>query len=137
MRLLKGKGIREEEIAIGFLDETSPQLTANTVRVWSFGEPEIVKNTEKMKSNTIGFYAICGEDVVEFLEKSRASYVAKFLEEIKEENRGYKAIIVVLDNFPSHRAKTVKKRAEELGIYLVYLPPYSPNLNPIEFLGGV
>jgi L-fucose isomerase-like protein len=40
------------------------------------------------------------------------------LEEIKEENRGYKAIIVMLDNFPSHRAETVKKRAEELGIYL-------------------
>jgi hypothetical protein len=33
MRLLKERGIKEEEIAIGFLDETSPQLTANTVRV--------------------------------------------------------------------------------------------------------
>jgi putative transposase len=26
------------------------------------------------------------------------------------------------------------REAEELGTYLVYLPPYSPDLNPIEFL---
>jgi hypothetical protein len=57
MRLLKERGLKEEEIAIGFLDETSPQLTANTVRVWSFGKPEILKNTERIRSNTIGFYA--------------------------------------------------------------------------------
>jgi hypothetical protein len=57
MRLLKKRGVKEEEIAIGFLDETSSQLTANTVRVWSFGKPEILKNTERIRSNTIGFYA--------------------------------------------------------------------------------
>ncbi len=27
----------------------------------------------------------------------------------------------------------VKQRAEELDIHFVYLPPYSPDLNPIEF----
>lgn len=46
MRLLKEKGVKEEEIAIGFIDESSPQLTSNTVRVWSFGDVEIFKNTE-------------------------------------------------------------------------------------------
>jgi transposase len=134
MRLLKEKGLKEEDVAAGFLDEASPQLTANTVRVWSFGKPEIVKNTERIRSNTIGFYAIRGESLSGFLERSRAPNIAKFLEKIKEQNRGYKAIIVVLDNFPSHRANVVKKRAEELGIYLVYLPSYSPDLNPIECL---
>jgi len=134
MRLLKEKGVREEEVAVGFLDETSPQLTANTVRVWSFGKPEMIKNTDRIKSNTIGFYAVKGESVSGFLEKSRAPNIAKFLEEIKEQNREYKAIIVVLDNFPSRRAEIVRKRAEEVGIYLIYLPPYSPDLNPIEFL---
>jgi hypothetical protein len=37
------------------------QLTANTVRVWSFGKVRILKNTAKMKANTIGFYAIRGK----------------------------------------------------------------------------
>jgi transposase len=30
-------------------------------------------------------------------------------------------------------AKAVKIRAEELDIHFIYLPPYSPDLNPIEF----
>jgi transposase len=87
-----------------------------------------------MKSNTTLFYAIKGESVSGFLEKNTASHIAKFLEKIKECNSAYKAIIVVLDNFSAHRAKALRKKAEELGIYLLYLPPYSPELNPIEFL---
>ena len=33
--LLKEKGLKIEDIAIGFVDETSPQNTANTVRAWT------------------------------------------------------------------------------------------------------
>ncbi len=28
----------------------------------------------------------------------------------------------------------MKDTAKELGVYLVYLPPYSPDLNPIEYI---
>ena len=41
---------------------------------------------------------------------------------------------MILDNFASHRSLTVRKKADELNIRLVFLPPYSPDLNPIEFL---
>ena len=132
--LLKEKGIKEEDIAIGFIDETSPQNTANTVRVWSFDKPRIIKNTTKFKTNTIGFYAIKGESVKAFLDNSKASSIAKFLEEIREANKSYKAIVAVIDNFPAHKSKLVKQKAAELDIYLVYLPPYSPQLNPIEYI---
>ena len=47
MGLLKEKDLKEKEIAIGFLDESSPQLTANTVRVWSFGKANISALFEK------------------------------------------------------------------------------------------
>ena len=40
--------------------------------------------------------------------------------------------IIILDNFRTHHAKKVKKEAEKLNISLVYLPPYSSDLNPIE-----
>ena len=132
--LLKEKGIKPEEIAIGFIDEASPQNTANTVRVWSFGKVVIDKNTTRFKTNTIGFYAIRGKSIKDFLINSKAESIAGFLEKIREENASYRAIIVVIDNFSSHRSKIVKEKAEELGIYLVYLPPYSPDLNPIEFI---
>ena len=42
------------------------------------------------------------------------------------------AISVVLDNVPYQHARIVKEIATLLGVELVYLPPYSPNLNLIE-----
>lgn len=132
--LLEEKNIKKEEIAIGFIDETSPQNTSNTVRVWSFGKPKCIKNTTKFKTNTIGFYAIKGESVKDFMVDSKKESVASFLEEIRKANQKYKAIVVVLDNFRSHTSKLVKDKAKELGIYLVFLPRYSPDLNPIEYI---
>jgi transposase len=43
-------------------------------------------------------------------------------------------IVVIWDNAPCHIAKVVQAHAEELGIELVALPGYSPDLNPIERL---
>jgi transposase len=132
--LLKEKGVSEEEIAIGFLDETRPQNTANTVRVWSFEKVRAIKNTTKFDANTIGFYAIIGNSVKDFIPDSKAVSIAHFLENIKSANNDYKATIIVIDNFASHRSVLVKEKAKELGLYLVFLPPYSPDLNPIEFI---
>jgi transposase len=41
---------------------------------------------------------------------------------------------VISDNTPCYIAKVVQAQAEELGIELVALPGYSPDLNPIERL---
>lgn len=43
-------------------------------------------------------------------------------------------ITIVLDNARYQRCKLVIEKAEELGIELLFLPPYSPNLNLIERL---
>ena len=40
--------------------------------------------------------------------------------------------IVVLDNLTSHRVKGVAEAIRKVGAEVVYLPPYSPRLNPIE-----
>ena len=40
--------------------------------------------------------------------------------------------IVVLDNLSAHKGGRVREIVEGLGCELVYLPPYSPDLNPIE-----
>ncbi|WP_296331935.1 transposase [Reyranella sp.] len=40
--------------------------------------------------------------------------------------------IVVLDNLGSHKAKTLRPMLEAVGARLWYLPPYPPDLNPIE-----
>ena len=40
--------------------------------------------------------------------------------------------IVVLDNLGSHKGKAVRSAVERAGAELRFLPPYSPDLNPIE-----
>ena len=40
--------------------------------------------------------------------------------------------IVILDNLSSHKVTGVREMVEARGATLVYLPPYSPDLNPIE-----
>jgi transposase len=40
--------------------------------------------------------------------------------------------VVVLDNLQPHKAKGVREMIEAAGAKLLYLPPYSPDFNPIE-----
>jgi transposase len=40
--------------------------------------------------------------------------------------------IVVIDNLPAHKVEGVRAAIEASGAKLLYLPPYSPDLNPIE-----
>ena len=39
-----------------------------------------------------------------------------------------------MDNLSSHKVAGVRKAIEDTGATLLYLPPYSPDLNPIEML---
>jgi len=118
---------------IGFLDETSPQTSANTQRLWSFGKPTICKNTTKIKTNAFGFYALNGISAIDFEPNSKKESVCDFLRTIWDANIRNN-IILILDNFSPHKAKSTRKFAEDHGINLIYLPPYSPDLNPIEFI---
>jgi len=40
--------------------------------------------------------------------------------------------IVILDNLGSHKGKAVRRAIRASGARLLFLPPYSPDLNPIE-----
>ena len=42
--------------------------------------------------------------------------------------------IVIMDNLPSHRVSGVRQAIEAAGATHLFLPPYSPDLNPIEQL---
>ncbi len=39
---------------------------------------------------------------------------------------------VVMDNLSSHKSAEALEAIESVGAHVVYLPPYSPDLNPIE-----
>ena len=40
--------------------------------------------------------------------------------------------VVILDNLPAHKGAAVRDAVEAAGATLLFLPPYSPDFNPIE-----
>lgn len=40
--------------------------------------------------------------------------------------------VVVLDNLPAHKRQDAEKAVKQRGAWMLFLPPYSPDLNPIE-----
>ena len=42
--------------------------------------------------------------------------------------------VVVLDNLGSHKGVAVRRAIRKAGAHLLFLPPYSPDLNPIELM---
>ena len=40
--------------------------------------------------------------------------------------------VVIMDNLAAHKVEGVRQRIEATGARLIYLPPYSPDFNPIE-----
>jgi len=91
------------------------------------------KNTAHLKANTIGCFMLNGVDTIAFPIHTRTENFCEFLMAVRDRNPSNR-ICLILDNFPTHKAKSVRKKAQELNIILIYLPPYSPDLNPIEFI---
>lgn len=62
--------------------------------------------------------------------------VARFKDYLENDLIPYlsKTSVLVMDNMKSHHAKAVKELLDKSGIHCFYLPPYSPDLNPIEKL---
>lgn len=62
----------------------------------------------------------------EFFEEWFKEILLKDIEKLK------KNVVIVLDNARFHRKRILEKIVKETGHYLLFLPPYSPDLNPIE-----
>ena len=125
------------EPIIGFLDESSLRLDPARRRVINTPVVKYSEGEGKKRSWTMfGFLSLNGKDAVMVSEKAKAQDMAKFLELVREENgdgEGKVPVVVVLDNARVHVAGLVKDKAKSLGIVRVFLPPYSPDLMPIEF----
>lgn len=80
-----------------------------------------------------GFYPINGQPAVRTSGTGKARDMCDFLEEVREAN-GDRTVVMVLDNSSSHHSRAVAEKAEELDIILLFLPPYSPQFNPIELI---
>ena len=108
----------DDEVIIVFMDESSPQTTANTQRLWSFGKPTTHKNTDKIKANAFGCYMLNGTSIIDFKEHSKKEDVSEFLITIREKNPS-KEIFIFCDNFNSHKADYTRQIARNSSINLI------------------
>ena len=74
----------------------------------------------------------------ELVEESvKSTHVVAFIDDLARDAAGNQLTVVVLDNARFHISTKVKEKRllwEEQGVFLRYLPPYAPHLNPIEAL---
>ena len=89
----------------------------------------------RMRYNVLGAADFVTKEVVTVTNDTyiTATEVCEILRKVSTKYTG-KAIHIVLDNAKYQKCKAVQDLAVELCIDLVYIPPYSPNLNLIERL---
>ena len=80
-----------------------------------------------------GAYGMNGEFMYISSKSKKAKDFLRFLYKLRHKEKK-KQIILVVDNARIHHAKVVNKYCLKNNIKLVYLPPYSPEYNPIEFI---
>ena len=122
------------EPIVGFLDESSLRSDPTRRRVFSTPVVGYTEGVGQKRSWTVfGFLSLNGKNVVLVSERAKAADMVEFLELVRAENGGERPILVVLDNDRVHIAGLVGEKAKMLHITRVFLPPYSPDLMPIEF----
>jgi transposase len=127
-------------IQLYFLDESGFATVPNVPRAWSpLGRPHHAEaGVSRHRVNVLGALEYgTGRLVYELSRTSiRREAVTAFIDGLAARAEA-PLTIVVLDNATIHRnfdAKTLDRWLMEHRLVLLYLPPYSPELNPIEML---
>lgn len=132
---LKG-GLPEGE-SIHFLDACHPTRQTKLAYAWSLkGARKLVKSyAGRERVNVVGTLDVAAMRLVTtFPERADGEAIAAHLRKLRRLSGTEAAIHVILDNGSYCRSHAVREAAAGLGIELVFLPPYSPNMNLIERL---
>lgn len=131
-RLKKKAGKKEP---IYFADSVHPQHQTQLTSGWILKgvRKEIPMTGQQKRLNFIGGICLNGHRFTYHqVDTVDASNICDFLWKLRQANPGKYYLHLIWDNARVHRNDEVYAVAKELGIKLHYLPPYSPNLNPIE-----
>ena len=126
-----------KEDKIYFMDGTHPQHNSMPAYGWilSGKTAEIKSNTGRSRININGVLSLDGMEVlVREDERINAQSTIKLFEEIEEKNIKAKKIYIIADNAKYYKNKLVTEYLARSKIEIIFLPPYSPNLNLIERL---
>lgn len=123
--------IKEIRKIIEDTDENNPEFKEKLLRS--------MKNNEKDKSSILArkLGKHCKRESTENEDKrkeTKYNHIYNLLndDEISSIFEKQQRIVLILDNAKAHKTDLVFDIAKTLNIYLLFLPPYSPELNPVE-----
>jgi transposase len=132
LRKILGKNDR-----LYFADAAHPTFNTTLAYGWiKKGEEKCVKtNSGRHRLNLHGAYDPIHRQTICLLEDSvNSDSTIRLLDEIARVSKKKGRTIVIVDGASYYVSKLVRLHAKSLGIELVFLPAYSPNLNLIERL---
>ena len=129
------KARKGENDPIYFADATHPQHNSIPSYGWikKGQEKELKANCGRQRLNINGAINIeTLESTVRFYETINAQSAMDLFAKIEAQHPRAKRIYIIVDNARYYHARWLKKALKGTKIKLVFLPPYSPNLNLIE-----
>lgn len=117
------------------IDEVSFQLTPNYKRIWfeKGKKPKGAFFWSNKKIITFAALTSSHKFFYEFYDSQNSITVLAFLSELFEWLDSNKKYVLILDNAAWHKTQIVKNFIEKQeNIFTEFIPPYSPELNPIE-----
>ncbi len=123
-------------MSIWFIDESTFVVSQNVWRV-------LVRSWEKARrywfekrhdwTSVTWLYTTKGDFIYKSSKSKKQWDFLNFLYKIRHKTKE-KRLVLIIDNASIHHSKRVVAYCEENNIKLVFLPPYSPEFNKIEFL---
>jgi len=109
--------------------------TGFLVSLWCFARMFVRTSSGRKRYNVLGAYNAITQKLMTVVNETyiNPESICKMLWKLRRAH-GDEKITIVLDNAAYQRCLLVQDMAKELRIKLLFLPPYSPNLNLIERL---
>lgn len=128
---------KREAAEIFFEDESGVRSDFHSGTTWApKGKTPVVRATgQRFSLNMIS--AISPKGSLRFMVVRGGVGARVFIEFLKRLMQGRRrAVFLIVDGHPAHRSKSVRSHVDSLGgrLKLFFLPPYSPELNPDEFV---
>jgi transposase len=123
-----------------FMDSAHPTMATKVVCGWirKGVDKPIAQTASRTRVNVMGAVELSSMNVVSSCpDYVNAQTTVAFFDQLKAAYPLAPSLHIILDQSGYHRSLLVREEALKRNIVLHYLPPYSPNLNPIERLWKV
>ena len=130
--------ISDDEII--YVDEVGFNVSMRTKKGRSLIGTPAVKTVPSIRSRNISVCCAMGKrGIINFkiqVMAFKTTTFGGFIDELlsKRDTLNFKQAIIIMDNVTFHKNINIKQKFNEISRKLMFLPPYSPFLNPIEHL---